>query len=196
MKFTRQRFQRGTLRKVALANDKWAWEYRNTAPVQQDYIRPAGCCLVACPKCGAGEGIWCLTDSPTPNGKRLLIHKGRKTDAGKYAMIGWHTFRHTYRTWLDETGAPVGVQQKLMRHAQVSTTMNIYGNALMNAKRRRTARWSEEHCGAYSHAKEPANTAQPTEHFSRFCFGGLFWVGLRPKWLRGQDLNLRPLGYA
>ena len=43
--------------------------------------------------------------------------------------IGFHTFRHTYRAWLDETGAPVGVQQKLMRHAHVSTTMDQYGNA-------------------------------------------------------------------
>jgi integrase len=49
--------------------------------------------------------------------------------------IGWHTFRHTYRSWLDATGAPIGVQQKLMRHAQVSTTMNTYGNALMQSKR-------------------------------------------------------------
>jgi integrase len=49
--------------------------------------------------------------------------------------IGWHTFRHTYRAWLDATGAPVGVQQKLMRHAHVSTTMNDYGNALMDSKR-------------------------------------------------------------
>jgi integrase len=29
----------------------------------------------------------------------------------------------------------MGVQQKLMRHAQISTTMNVYGNALMEAKR-------------------------------------------------------------
>jgi integrase len=28
------------------------------------------------------------------------------------AGLGWHTFRHTYRSLLDETGAPVGVQQK------------------------------------------------------------------------------------
>jgi len=28
LKFTRERFQRGTLRKVARANNKWAWEYR------------------------------------------------------------------------------------------------------------------------------------------------------------------------
>jgi integrase len=25
--------------------------------------------------------------------------------------------RHTYRAWLDSTGEPIGVQQKLMRHA-------------------------------------------------------------------------------
>lgn len=49
--------------------------------------------------------------------------------------LGWHTFRHTYRSLLDAAGAPVGVQQKLMRHAQVSTTMNIYGDAQMTAKR-------------------------------------------------------------
>jgi len=48
--------------------------------------------------------------------------------------LGWHTFRHTYRSLLDETGAPIGVQQKLMRHSNVSTTMNAYGNATMRAK--------------------------------------------------------------
>jgi integrase len=107
----------------------------HTAPVQQDYIRPAGCCLVECPKCGAAVGVWCRQDSPTPNGGRLPIHEQRWEAAGKYDGVGWHTFRHTYRSWLDDTGAPVGVQQKLMRHAQVSTTMNVYGNALMGAKR-------------------------------------------------------------
>jgi integrase len=107
----------------------------HAAPLQQDYIRPAGCCLVECPQCGAGPGVWCSTDSPTPNGKRLPLHEERWEAAGKYAGIGRHTFRHTYRSWLDDSGAPVGVQQKLMRHAQVSTTMNVYGNALMTAKR-------------------------------------------------------------
>jgi len=59
--------------------------------------------------------------------------------AAKRAQIegfgGWHTLRHSYRAWLDETGAPLGVQQKLMRHANISTTMNVYGGALMEAKR-------------------------------------------------------------
>jgi integrase len=48
--------------------------------------------------------------------------------------LGWHVFRHTYRSLLDETGAPVGVQQKLMRHSNVSTTMNVYGSATQRAK--------------------------------------------------------------
>jgi integrase len=51
------------------------------------------------------------------------------------AGLGWHTFRHTYRSLLDETGAPIGVQQKLMRHSNVATTMNVYGKASLKAKR-------------------------------------------------------------
>jgi integrase len=49
--------------------------------------------------------------------------------------VGWHTLRHSYRSLLDAAGAPVGVQQKLMRHAQISTTMNEYGNAYLSDKR-------------------------------------------------------------
>ena len=54
--------------------------------------------------------------------------------------LGWHTFRHTYRSLLDETGAPIGVQQKLMRHSNVSTTMNVYGNATRKAKHQANSR--------------------------------------------------------
>lgn len=42
--------------------------------------------------------------------------------------FGTHTLRHTYRAWLDSVGTPVGVQQKLMRHTDVRTTMR-YGDA-------------------------------------------------------------------
>lgn len=50
--------------------------------------------------------------------------------------VGWHTLRHTYRSLLDANGTPVGVQQRLMRHAEIATTMNRYGDALMNDKRK------------------------------------------------------------
>jgi integrase len=103
--------------------------------IQRRHIRPAGWCLVECQKCGAGSGVWCRQDHPTPNGARLPIHKERRVSAGKYSSIGWHTFRHTYRSWLDETGAPMKVQQELMRHASIQTTMNVYGQAMSSSKR-------------------------------------------------------------
>lgn len=43
--------------------------------------------------------------------------------------ISTHSFRHSYRMWIDAIGTPVGVQQKLMRHSDIRTTMNIYGDA-------------------------------------------------------------------
>ncbi len=51
-----------------------------------------------------------------------------------FAAVGWHSFRHSYRGMLDDTGANTGTQQGLMRHANVSTTMNVYGRASMKAK--------------------------------------------------------------
>ena len=50
--------------------------------------------------------------------------------------IGRHTFRHIYRSWLDETGPPMKVQQELMRHASIQTAMNAYGRAMTETKRR------------------------------------------------------------
>jgi integrase len=56
-----------------------------------------------------------------------LIPAGERVGIGK---IGWHTLRHTYRAWLDQTKAPMTVQKDLMRHADIKTTMNVYGAAM------------------------------------------------------------------
>ncbi len=48
------------------------------------------------------------------------------TKAG-IGRIGWHTFRHSYRAWLERCGAPVEVQKELMRHANLKATVEIYG---------------------------------------------------------------------
>ena len=37
--------------------------------------------------------------------------------------LGTHAFRHTYRSWLDAVGTPIAVQQKLMRHSDIQTTL-------------------------------------------------------------------------
>jgi integrase len=44
--------------------------------------------------------------------------------------VTWHGLRHSCRSWLDAKGTPMGVQKDLMRHSDVSTTMNKYGRAL------------------------------------------------------------------
>jgi integrase len=54
----------------------------------------------------------------------------RATDAAKIGHLGTHTFRHTYRSWLDAVGTTVAVQQKMMRHSDIRTTMNIYGDVV------------------------------------------------------------------
>jgi integrase len=53
--------------------------------------------------------------------------------AGQASGVGHvstHVMRHTYRSWLDAVGTPVAVQQKLMRHADIRTTMNVYGDVV------------------------------------------------------------------
>lgn len=49
--------------------------------------------------------------------------------------IGWHTFRHTFSTLLHARGTPLAVQKELLRHADISTTMNVYTQAVSDDKR-------------------------------------------------------------
>jgi integrase len=44
--------------------------------------------------------------------------------------LGTHSMRHSYRSWLDAMGTPIGDQQKLMRHSNIRTTLNIYGDVV------------------------------------------------------------------
>ena len=54
----------------------------------------------------------------------------RAAGVAKIGHLGTHAFRHTYRSWLDAVGTPVAVQQKMMRHADIRTTFNIYGDVV------------------------------------------------------------------
>jgi integrase len=49
--------------------------------------------------------------------------------------VGWHTFRHTYSSMLRQLGVDVKVQQELLRHADIRTTMNVYTQAVSEQKR-------------------------------------------------------------
>ena len=49
--------------------------------------------------------------------------------------LGFHSLRHSYRSWLDSAGIAPGVTKDLMRHSAISTTFNVYGRALSLEKR-------------------------------------------------------------
>jgi integrase len=57
------------------------------------------------------------------------IFQNAASDAG-VGKLSTHTMRHSYRSWLDAVGTGIVVQQKLMRHADIRTTMNVYGDVV------------------------------------------------------------------
>lgn len=71
--------------------------------------------------------------------------------------VGTHAFRHTYRSWLDAVGTPVAVQQKMMRHADIRTTFNIYGDVVtdeMTTASSKVAQLAFQMNGAQTERKE------------------------------------------
>lgn len=80
-------------------------------------------------------GDWVFA-SPMQLGRLPWSYTGTRVEiarAAKAAGLGHvstHSFRHTYRSWLDAVKTPIAVQQKMMRHADIRTTMNIYGDVV------------------------------------------------------------------
>jgi len=58
---------------------------------------------------------------------RSYLRAGSVAGIGR---LGTHSLRHNYRSWLDAVGTPIAVQQKLMRHSDIRTTMNVYGDVV------------------------------------------------------------------
>jgi integrase len=83
----------------------------------------------------SGDGDWVFA-SPVKFGSQPLSYPYMWLsfqDAAKRAGLGafgTHTMRHTYRSWLDALGTPIAVQQKMMRHSDIRTTMNTYGDVV------------------------------------------------------------------
>ena len=67
-----------------------------------------------------------------PHVIRVLKAAGRRAGI---SWIGTHTFRHSFRSWLDSMGTPIALQQKLMRHSDIRTTMNVYGDVMPDEMR-------------------------------------------------------------
>ena len=74
-----------------------------------------------------GNPFW-----PSKIRENHLVPAGIAAGIGR---VGWHTFRHTYSSLLREHEVDIKVQQALLRHADIRTTMNIYTQAVPRAVR-------------------------------------------------------------
>ena len=87
------------------------------------------------------KGSEWLFPSPRTGGPRsgsMLLQKGLRPVAKELGLgnVGFHSLRHACRSWLNSGGAAPGTQKDLMRHADIATTMNIYGAALSDDMRK------------------------------------------------------------
>lgn len=93
----------------------------------------------------AADGNWIFA-SPLKLGRLPYSYTGfwrelqRAAAAAGIGHLGTHVFRHTYRSWLDAVGTPIAVQQKLMRHSDIRTTMNIYGTVVTDEMEQASSR--------------------------------------------------------
>jgi len=116
-----------------VVNDVKTDDSRKTLTISEDLLKALKAWKQATQFSGPEDWVFA---SPVQAGKLPYSYSGvkqelqRAADAASLGHVRSHCFRHTYRTWLDSVGTPVGVQQKLMRHADIRTTMNIYGDAV------------------------------------------------------------------
>lgn len=94
----------------ALCGHVQAWQARQT----HDYAW-----VFASPKTGS------------PYSDSTILTKHLKPAASKLGFtLGWHTFRHSYKTWMASARVSPAQMKDLMRHADIETTMNVYGKTL------------------------------------------------------------------
>ena len=72
-----------------------------------------------------------------PRWQESILHRQIKPAAVRAGIgkIGWHTFRHSYSCLLRRVGADIKVQQELLRHSTIQSTMNVYTQAMSEGKR-------------------------------------------------------------
>jgi integrase len=102
-----------------LAQTFQAWRKQTPYSEPDDWVFPTG----------AGENPYAASTVQT----RVLIPIG-KTMRLDFSL-GWHTFRHSYKSWMDQGGVSFSIQRDLMRHADIRTTMQVYGQVRMEELR-------------------------------------------------------------
>ena len=122
---------------AALADAIWNWREQSMYPMETDWVF--------------------ANDRGKPRWQETILEKQLKPAAVRAGIgkIGWHTFRHTYSTMLRSLGVDVKVQQELLRHADIQTTLNIYTQAVSDAKREANSKVVRMVLPGFEPAKRP-----------------------------------------
>lgn len=90
-----------------------------------------------------GQAVDWVFASPYTKGQRpfwpgqlLKTHIKPVALSAGLPSIGWHSFRHTVSAWSKEAGLELEDVKTLLRHEDIATTSNVYGDMGMQAKRR------------------------------------------------------------
>src|SRR5262249_2271688 len=81
--------------------------------------------------------VFANNETGRPRWQESILEKQLKPTAARLGIgkIGWHTFRHTYSTRLRALGVGIKVQQELLRHATIKSTLGVYSQATSEQKR-------------------------------------------------------------
>ncbi len=104
-----------------LAAELWAWKQHSSYNQPYDWV-------FASPRTKGKHPYW-------PDIILSRIVRPAATRAGIQKHVGWHTFRHSFSTMLIGNGENVKVVQELMRHSNCRSTLEIYSQARIQAKR-------------------------------------------------------------
>jgi integrase len=90
------------------------------------------------PKTDGSEWVFPSRRTGGVRSASALLTKGLQPVARQIGLghMTWHTLRHACRSWLDSGKTQLGVQKDLLRHADIGTTMNVYGGALSTDMKR------------------------------------------------------------
>lgn len=126
-----------------LAEALWSWRQNSGYPKPEDWV-------FASPAKDGKQPYWPGTLY------RAHLEPAAKA-AGIPGKIGWHTFRHTFATLLKANGEDIKTVQELLRHANISVTMNVYAQGVTELKRQAQHRIVRMVTGGKD--KEPKGTA-------------------------------------
>jgi integrase len=80
------------------------------------------------------EHSWVFASVKTgsPYSDSTILSNYLKPAAAKLGIngLGWHTLRHSYKSWMASAKISPAQMKDLMRHSDISTTMDVYGRTL------------------------------------------------------------------